>query len=160
MGDEHVPPTPTNMYPALIWSDRRLDLRFVRDVLAFERGTSNWGLWCDDDALMRRGTIVGRVDIDDIALAPKHSILELMEKDLFLSLEKGGNSKASFLDQLEEDAQHLTSSLYDWVQTKRTEVRSRHEELMRQHDEKIEKAKSSPTIKFEEFGMDPTSGDA
>ena len=113
-------------------------------------------LWCDDDALRRTGIIVGRVDVDDISLAPKHSILELMEKDLFLSLKQDDISKPSFLDRLEEDAHHLTSSLYDWVSSKRTEVRRRHEELMRQHDEQIEKAKITPTVKFEEFGIEPT----
>jgi len=158
VGGETMAPSPTNMYPALIWSDRRLDLRFVRDVLASDRGTRGWAAWYDDDALSRKD--IGWVDLDDITLGPKNSILELMEKDLFLSLNQTGISKASFLDRLEEDAQALTSSLYDWVQFKRTEVRSRHEELMRQHDEQIEKAKSAPTVKFEEFGIEPTSGDA
>ena len=155
---EFVAPTPTNMYPSLIYSEGRLDFRFIRDVLASDRGTSRWAAWYDDDALSRKD--IGWVDMDDITLGPKNSILELMEKDLFLSLNQTGISKASFLDRLEEDAQALTSSLYDWVQSKRTEVRDRHEELMRQHDEQIEKAKNAPTVKFEDFGKEPTSGDA
>lgn len=113
---EQVPPTPTNMYPSLVWSDRHLDVRFIRDVLASDRGTSWWASWYDDDSLSRKD--IGWVDDDDITLAPKHSILELMEKDIFLSLNQSGHSKSSFLDRLDEDAQHLTGSLYDWVSTK------------------------------------------
>lgn len=149
---EHVPPTPTNMYPSLIWSNARFDFRFVRDVLAIDRGTSRWAAWNDGDALSRKS--VGWVDMDDITLAPKNSILELMEKDLLLSLNQESGSKPSFLDLLEADAKHLTSSLYHWVSTKRTEVRSRHEAIMRQHDQQIEKAKAAPVVKFEKLGIE------
>ena len=149
---EWVSPTPTNMYPQLIWSNHRLDVRFIRDVLAIDRGISLWSGWYDDDALSRAG--IGWADIEDITLAPKHSILEDMEKDLFLGLSQDVTSKSSFLDRLEEDAQILTTSLHNWVSKKRAEVRSRHEELLRQHDEQIEKAKDAPVVRFDSLGID------